>query len=389
MTIEKEESLYEKVKRFPLFRPFGLPDKVDKRIIVCCHLDSLLQLINSIDSDFLYNYCNGIALMDGNQSYIPDAVLIKRKNSMSFQLPLFCLDLAEKELKEYDILVYAPSWLHYLKCTRTMLAKDLRFHFVLAPCFKTEQLMEAIPDYLEKNYEKLKEVYDLLADDESRQVLIGRIKATLTGNVGYFYLTHYREYFHPKAGPRECDIVIDGGVGSYVHQQISFSETVGRHGRIIAFEPDPEGFKVALETFQRRNCHNLLLLPYGLWDDLGEVPFISAGLGSHVCMEKEDFEDMQTDTKAKMVTIDHMVYRLRLPKVDFIKLDVEGSELQALKGGVKTILDFRPRMAICLYHRPEHLWEIPLFLEGLNIGYRFFLGHTHALPEHTVLYCAP
>lgn len=387
--LENEESLYERVENFPLFRPFGYPDRGGKRIILCCHIDSLLQAINDIDSELLYHQCNGIVLMDGNERNIPDAVLLKRKNGLSFQLPLFCLELAEEELKEYDILVYAPSWLHYLKGTRTMLAKDIRFHYVFAPSFRIPQLMKSIPDYLERNYLKLKEVFDLLMDEESKQVFIGRIKATLNGDVGYLYLTHYKEYFHPEVCPRPGDILIDGGVGSYVYQQISFSETVGEQGRIVAFEPDPESFKVALETFQRRNCHNLLLLPYGLWDDLGELPFISAGLASHVCLEVLNSEGSITTIKAKMVTIDHMVSKLKLPKVDFIKLDVEGSELQALRGGIKTILDFRPRMAICLYHRPEHLWEIPLFLKGLDVGYKFFLGHSHALPEHTVLYCAP
>ena len=61
----------------------------------------------------------------------------------------------------------------------------------------------------------------------------------------------------------------------------------------------------------------------------------------------------------------------------FIKLDVEGDELAALQGGRKTLKDSQPVVAVGVYHRPEDLWTIPLFLRDALPGHRMFL-RSHA-----------
>jgi FkbM family methyltransferase len=57
----------------------------------------------------------------------------------------------------------------------------------------------------------------------------------------------------------------------------------------------------------------------------------------------------------------------------FIKLDVEGDELEALRGGMRTLRDMQPVVAVCLYHRPEDLWAIPLFLREALPAHRMYL----------------
>jgi hypothetical protein len=76
-----------------------------------------------------------------------------------------------------------------------------------------------------------------------------------------------------------------------------------------------------------------------------------------------------------------------MQRVDFIKMDIEGSELEALKGAEETIRRFRPRMAISIYHKDDDYFTIPLFIRNLELGYRFYLENYTISDGETVLYC--
>jgi hypothetical protein len=72
--------------------------------------------------------------------------------------------------------------------------------------------------------------------------------------------------------------------------------------------------------------------------------------------------------------------------VDFLKLDIEGSELSALKGAQRTLERFRPSLAISLYHSLDDFVSIPAFLNGLNLGYEWYLDHFTIHREETILF---
>jgi FkbM family methyltransferase len=72
-----------------------------------------------------------------------------------------------------------------------------------------------------------------------------------------------------------------------------------------------------------------------------------------------------------------------------VKMDVEGAELDALRGAERLIRRAVPRLAICVYHRPEHLWEIPLFVRGMGLPYELFLRSHGYLGFDTVMYAVP
>ena len=84
--------------------------------------------------------------------------------------------------------------------------------------------------------------------------------------------------------------------------------------------------------------------------------------------------------------MDHLVETSEVPRIDFIKMDIEGSELAALKGGENVLRRDRPRLAISLYHRIDDFFAIPLWIDGLGCGYRFYLEHYSIHGEETVLY---
>ena len=73
-------------------------------------------------------------------------------------------------------------------------------------------------------------------------------------------------------------------------------------------------------------------------------------------------------------------------KVTFLKMDIEGSELAALRGAERIIREQRPKLAICVYHKPEDLWEIPSLLLSYHPDYKLYLRHYSINETETVLY---
>jgi len=85
------------------------------------------------------------------------------------------------------------------------------------------------------------------------------------------------------------------------------------------------------------------------------------------------------------VTIDSYLEKVG-HSVDLIKLDVEGSEMNVLKGAEKSILKFKPRMVISIYHCKEHLLDIPEFLLSLHKDYTFSISANNPTFVDMVLY---
>lgn len=90
--------------------------------------------------------------------------------------------------------------------------------------------------------------------------------------------------------------------------------------------------------------------------------------------------------KIRTLSIDGLVEREQLKRLDFIKMDIEGAELAALKGAEQSIRRFRPKLAISVYHQLQDFWEIPQWIDSLGLGYRFHLRHFTIHQEETVLF---
>jgi len=120
-------------------------------------------------------------------------------------------------------------------------------------------------------------------------------------------------------------------------------------------------------------------LQLALSENEGEMQ-VASGAGSSAITQAG------TGTSVKVTTIDKFVEANELPRVDFIKMDVEGHELKVLEGADETIKTFKPSLALSAYHRGDDLIKLPKFLLELNPDYKFYLRHCSPGWADTVLY---
>lgn len=183
-------------------------------------------------------------------------------------------------------------------------------------------------------------------------------------------------------GPRPGDVVLDCGA-AFGDISLQFAEAVGPDGLVLCFEPYHLFLRVyaANLALNPELCGRIRLVERGVWDRDEEVlSFIEGGGGS--CID----ESGSATFKIRTLTLDTAVAQAGLSRVDFIKMDIEGAELRALKGAEGLLRRFRPRLAVCVYHYPQDFHEIPAWLDSLELGYRFHLNHHYVNEWETVLY---
>jgi hypothetical protein len=115
-----------------------------------------------------------------------------------------------------------------------------------------------------------------------------------------------------------------------------------------------------------------------LYDFNGELTFDASGTPGS-CITANG------NSTVKALRLDDYVFEF---PPTFIKLDIEGSEMNALVGAKNTILKHKPKLAVCVYHKPTDLWEIPLFLKKLVPEYTIHLRHHSDFLNETVCYAA-
>ncbi len=198
---------------------------------------------------------------------------------------------------------------------------------------------------------------------------------------------HQQYRCETPGGAIECsegDVAIDAG-GCYGDTALYFAHKAGPGGKVASFEFLP----VNLGIYRRNIGLNpelagrIRLYEHPVWSESGQEMFVSAaGPGTRVLLQTDDPHALKVET----LKIDDLICRGDLPRIDFIKMDIEGAEMAALKGAESVLRRFKPKLAITVYHDFRDFWTIPQFLDGLGLGYRFHLRHFTIHAEETVLF---
>ena len=232
------------------------------------------------------------------------------------------------------------------------------------------------PMLIKSEQEKIDRAKLTLGDEQSRKLFESLIEYRKTGDPSGVYKSDFPDYFHPLVHPEKGDVIVDGGAWEGDSAR-NFIEELGGDCRVISFECDSVNFEKLRKNLKCYGEDVFQAIKKGLWSSHEKLYLVAT---SDHSMQLQ-VTKMQTDNSIDVVSLDDFI----AGEIDFVKMDIEGSEIEAIKGMRRLIKNQKPKCAICIYHRSNDLWEIPLLLKSLNPSYTFYLGHhSHNLFETTL-----
>jgi len=258
--------------------------------------------------------------------------------------------------------------------------KNRVFPFEAAFKFFIKSRVEVINltfDEMKLHIDGYRKIYNFLKDDASKAIILKTIESYLF-NETFEYNSPDDSYFINEIEFSENEVFVDAGL-YYGDTVINFIKRVnGKYRKIYGFDIDERNLEKAVKNLEEYN--NIEIISKGLWSETCELK-AELGLlaGSNV---KEG-----ATAPVPLTSLDELFADKSVGEYPtFIKMDIEGSEKQALLGSKKVIEAALPKIAVCTYHKPEDIYELTNILYGFNPDYRFMLKHYSPYTWDTVLY---
>lgn len=244
------------------------------------------------------------------------------------------------------------------------------------------QKREEFQNFCRLHKKEFQKLYDMLEDDFSKKTLRRVIEYRITGRTKALRGVVTKPQYFPAdiMKPAENEVFIDGGayVGDtaedFIKHFVNRSGDKSSYRKIYEWEPDEMNIRQMKKNLSR--YHDIAVVPYGMWKKKTEIGFLQNGnAGSKIAKDGR--------RKVCVDSIDHLHMS---EKVTFIKMDIEGSEKEALLGAERVIKRDKPKLAICIYHAPEDLYEIPFLIKSMVPEYRLYIRHHSDTFAETVVY---
>lgn len=212
-----------------------------------------------------------------------------------------------------------------------------------------------LPSRLLDQKANIAQAFDLLEEDASRHAFLAQIRLRLGADFeGLGSPAPGAQYFPGLLSLSTDECFVDCGAYTGDSIQAFISQTGNAYRKVIAFEADP-AVLLGLETFVEGIGPRAALHKAAVGNRSGWVRFSGNGIGGGSVSQASGVE-------VPCVRLDDA---LADEHVSFIKMDIEGAELQALEGARRLIRRDRPVLAVCGYHTPDHLWRVPVLLKSL------------------------
>lgn len=232
------------------------------------------------------------------------------------------------------------------------------------------------------------ELYDMLEDETSKQCLNAYLNQKISGKLGYLEELYGKDQYYEKGLVHLENVACMVDCGAYDGDSYrafcsSYESNTGKAYQGIAFllEPDEQNFQTLQKQYGDQK--NIILENMGAWDKKDTLWFQGDNTTAS-SFSPNGTVSMEVDS------IDHIVSQQGGgQKVDFIKMDIEGSELHALQGAASIIKACHPILAVCVYHKKHDLLTIPQYIRKLYAGYRLYLRAYTRYSEELVLYAIP
>jgi len=299
---------------------------------------------------------------------------------------LKCISPAELEKYKDDVTILITTQ-HYKKIYQQLLKNGFKKIFAVTEYrllndayFKNKHNLQTMKNNAPK-------VMDILKDERSKEIMFTLIKNWFdfdVDEIGYDAIFTNDQYYPAdiiQLSDQESFVDVGAYNGDTMFDFIK--KTNNQFDCIFAFELDKKNFKEMKSAVDKLSApvkNKIKMYNFGLLDEEKEVYYESGGSGS----ESTFINVINNASEAgKTVRLSDI---LKDEKVTYIKMDIEGSVLQALSGAEEIIKKQKPKLAICLYHKPEHLWEVPLYIKKIVPEYKIFIRHHTPLEYETVCY---
>lgn len=240
--------------------------------------------------------------------------------------------------------------------------------------------------YFRLNQERVLRVIDLLADDKSivewgGAILYRVLRIPYRHNE---YSLNDQYFVKGVVSVSDNEVFVDCGayLGDTTINFIDYAKRSNRvYKKIVAFEPSKSNYEQLLKNISKER--DVITFNKGVSDHEGIVGFTAAKKSNsgRIIGDKTN-----AATFVSVVSIDDVQ---ECSDATFIKMDIEGSELSALKGAKKTIIRNQPKLAICIYHSDADMIEIIEYIHEINPNYKLYVRQHSDNVIETVLYAIP
>jgi FkbM family methyltransferase len=221
-------------------------------------------------------------------------------------------------------------------------------------------------------------IENLLHDEESRRTYRNIIDFRLSANLAHMFgytdrqpVQYWEDFLDLK---QEGEVFVDvGGFDGYTSEE--FIKRCPDYRAVYIFEPEQENMLASKERLGKFSKVHFMQM--GLSNQRGTVRFSPGGSSSII--SEDGVSEILVDTLDDCVD----------DAVSYIKMDIEGAEGIAIEGAEKTILEHHPRLAICVYHKPDCLWKIPEQVLAIRDDYDIYIRHYTEGVTETVMFFIP
>lgn len=229
--------------------------------------------------------------------------------------------------------------------------------------------------YFKDNITKILKTLNILEDKESKETYTKNIISHILRDYSNTMESDEKEQYFLTRVDYKNNFTSFIDCGAYTGDTfLKLIETGFQVEEYVGFEPIESSYKKLVSTVKSKDT-KATLLPFAVSNEFKKVSFES-NLGSSRISDQGSIE-------VTCVRIDDILYN---QKPTFIKMDIEGEEINALNGAKETIFSSNSNLAICVYHYINHFWEIPNMLHSWNINYKFYMRTHSSGCMETVLY---
>lgn len=284
------------------------------------------------------------------------------------------------------VAVWSPN------CSFVQIKKQLQFYGTNA-VYHSAALMQAyhkdlLPHYhfetaayYESNIDTINKVLSILNDEESKIQYRKHMECRINLDFDNLPVADVNNQYFPAdlIDLNQSEYFLDAGAYNGDTLLDFYKRVKGKYINYIALEPDPTNFNDLNTLIKINNINNVTTFAYAISNKNCILNFEATGGAGAVFSNNGTIE-------VASIRVDDIFGDIPFT---FIKMDIEGAELDALKGAKNTIEKYKPTLAICIYHKPDDIWEIPLYIKEQFPYYKLYV-RTHQFDGlDFVLYAIP